>query len=192
MRKCKILYIITIIKFLGGIILLNTLVHRRSIRKYKSQPVDQQKIDTIIQAALLSPSSRNIRPWEFIVVQDKTTLSKLSQVKKHGCAFIKDAPLAIVVLGDSTKSDVWVEDASIASIIVQLAAEDLGLGSCWVQIRNRNHDDKTTAESYIQTLLNIPKDIKIEAIISIGYPDEQKESYELDDLPYDKVKHETY
>lgn len=172
--------------------MLNTLIHRRSIRKYTDQKIEKDKLDTLIQAALLSPSSRGLRPWEFIVVQDKETLANLSKAKPHGGTFLKDSPLAIVVLGDSTKSDVWVEDASIASIIIQLTAEELGLGSCWVQIRNRKYDDNTTAESYLQNLLNIPEHIKVEAIISIGYPDEQKEPYELDDLPYSKIKYEKY
>ncbi|SES97662.1 nitroreductase family protein [Anaerobranca gottschalkii] len=172
--------------------MLETLINRRSIRKYKDQKIEEEKIKTLIQSALLSPSSRNIRPWEFIVVQDKETLNKLSYAKKHGSSFVKDAPLAFVILGDSTKSDVWIEDTSIAGIVVQLTAEKLGLGSCWVQIRNREHDSKNTAEEYIQKLLNIPEHLKVEAIIAIGYPAEEKEPYDLTKLPYEKVKMERY
>ncbi|QNO15783.1 nitroreductase family protein [Alkalicella caledoniensis] len=171
--------------------MLNTLIKRRSIRKYKTQKIEQEKIDVLVQAALLSPSSRSIRPWEFIIVQEPQTLQKLSEAKTHGASFLKDAPLAFVVLGDSSKSDVWVEDTSIASIIIQLTAEQMNLGSCWIQIRNRQNQE-TTAESYIQNLLNIPEHLKVEAIISLGYPDEQKQPYELDKLPYEKVKQETY
>lgn len=172
--------------------MLETLINRRSIRKYKGQPVETEKIETLIQATLLSPSSRSIQPWEFVIVQEEETLIKLSKAKQHGAAFLKNAPLAFVVLGDSTKSDVWVEDTSIASIILQLTAEQMGLGSCWVQIRNRKHNEEISSETYIQNLLNIPEHVKVEAIISIGYPDEQKNPYKLVELPYEKVKHEVY
>ena len=76
-------------------------------------------------------------------------LGKLAKSKQHGSEFLKNAPLAIVICADSTKSDVWVEDCSIAAIIIQLTALSLGLGSCWAQIRDRQHDYEITAEGYI-------------------------------------------
>ncbi|SHJ71877.1 Nitroreductase [Anaerobranca californiensis DSM 14826] len=172
--------------------MLELLIKRRSIRKFKSDKIEADKLQTLIQAALLSPSSRNIRPWEFIVVENKETLYKLSKVKKHGSSFIKEAPLAIVILGDPNKSDVWIEDTSIAGIIIQLTAEKLGLGSCWVQIRNREHHLDYSAEKYIQKLLEIPEYFKITAVIAIGYPAEEKEPYDIAKLPYEKVKMETF
>ena len=107
--------------------MLELLRKRRSIRKYQNKEVEKDKIEQLIKAALLSPSSRNICPWEFIVVNEKEKLIKLSQTKEHGSVFLKDASCAIVVLGDSAKSDVWIEDASIASIFTHLMAESLSL-----------------------------------------------------------------
>src|SRR5690606_35037540 len=101
--------------------------------------------------------------------------------------FLEDAPLGIVVLAHENESDVWVEDASIASIIMQLEAQALGLGSCWIQIRNRMYDDTKTSEKYIRDVLSIPDGIRVESIISIGYPDEEKSPHSEDELDYDKI-----
>ena len=120
---------------------MKLLEKRRSIRKFTEQTVEPEKVQVLIEAALRSPSGRGINPWEFIVVEDRKLLSKLADAKQHGAAFLKGAPLGIVVCANPEKSDTFVEDASIASIIIQLAAESLGLGSCWIQMRNRNHRD---------------------------------------------------
>lgn len=167
--------------------MLDMLQKRRSIRKFKETDIPPEIIDKLVKAALLSPSSRSIRPWEFILVTDREMLNKLSQSKEHGAAFLKNAPLGIVVLADEEKCDVWVEDTSIASIVIQLVAESLGLGSCWIQIRNRPHNTEVTAEKYIQDLLNIPNNIRVESIIAVGYPDEQKSPYQDEDLKFEKV-----
>jgi len=166
--------------------MLNLLLKRRSIRKYKAEPIPAGQVETLIKAALLSPSSRNLRPWEFVVVTDKDTLEKLSHSKEHGSSFLKDAPLGIVVLADETKSDVWVEDASIASIIIQLAAESMGLGSCWIQIRKRMHNSSVTSADYIKSLLSIPEKYGVESIIALGYPNETKSPHTGDELSYSK------
>ena len=172
--------------------MLELLKKRRSIRRYKADPVEPGKIEELVKALLLSPSSRNIRPWEFIVVTDNQLLEQLSRSKEHHAAFLKGAPLGIVVLADETKSDVWVEDSSIASIIVQLAAESMGLGSCWIQIRNRMHDSNQTAEDYIKNLLHIPANYKVESIIALGYPDETRPPHDENKLQYEKVFTDRY
>lgn len=149
--------------------------------------MEKKIVDVLAKAALLSPSSRGIKPWEFIIVDDTILLKKLSEAKKHGSQFLKTAPLGIVVCADSTKSDVWVEDTSIASILIQLAAEKMGLGSCWIQIRNRMHDDIITAGEYVKELLSLPEKYNVESIIAVGYPWEKKEEYQESDLLFNKV-----
>lgn len=160
---------------------------RRSIRKFKPQPIDQAKIEKLIEAALRSPSSMSRNPWEFIVITDDKLLEKLSQAKQHGSSFLKGALLGIVICADPQKCDVWVEDATIASIFIHLAAHGLELGSCWIQIRDRMHDGNTSSEEYIRQILGIPANIKVESIIAIGYPDEQKPPHKKDDLQFEKV-----
>ncbi|MCK5349278.1 MAG: nitroreductase family protein, partial [Desulfobacula sp.] len=104
----------------------------------------------------------------------------------------KGAALGIVVCADVSKSDVWVEDASIASVFIHLAAHDLGLGSCWIQIRKREHNPGKTADAYIKELLKIPDNIMVESIIAIGYPDEVKKGHTKDSLQFHKVSFNTY
>lgn len=172
--------------------LYDLLKSRRSIRKYLSKPVEKEKIDLILSAALMSPASKRTNPWEFIVVQDEKTLKSLSESRPHGSQLLANSPLGIVVIADTTKSDVWIEDASIAAIIIQLQAQDLGLGSCWVQVFNRNKDENTTTEKYIRDLLKIPSHFAILNIVSIGYPDEVKKSFEDSSLQKDKIHQELF
>ena len=171
---------------------LSLIEKRRSIRKFKDQQVEDEKIETLVEAALRSPSSMGRNPWEFIVIDDLDYLIKLSQSKPHGSAFLKRAPLGIVVCGDPTKCDVWVEDCSIASIFIHLAAESLGLGSCWIQIRERMHNEEQTAGEYISQILSIPEHLEVESIMAVGYPDEQKPGHKKEDLLYDCVHRNTY
>jgi nitroreductase len=128
-------------------------------------------------------------PWEFILVNDLHLLDKLSKSKQHGSEFLHNAPLAIVVCADSTKSDVWIEDCSIAAIIIQLTAVSLGLGSCWAQIRDRQHDSVMTAEAYIQDLLGLPEHIKVECIVGLGRPAEEKLPVPADKLQREKIRY---
>jgi nitroreductase len=172
--------------------ILPLIQKRRSIRKYQKRSVESEKIQTLVEAALRSPSSMGYNPWEFVVVDDADLLDKLSKAKLHGSGFIKNAPLGIVVCADPERSSVWVEDASIACTYIQLAAESLGLGSCWIQIRERMHDQTKTAEAYISEVLKIPNKMKVEAMIAIGYPDEQKPPRAKEDLQYGKVHQNLY
>ena len=171
---------------------LDLISNRRSIRKFKNKPVEKEKITLLIEAALRSPSSRGINPWRFIIIEDKDLLEKLSKAKPHGATFLKGAPLGIVVCGNISESDVWIEDASIASVFIHLAAHDIGLGSCWIQIRKRDHDHVKTADTYVKELLQLPDNIMIESIIAIGYPDEMKKNHTRDSLNFHKVDFNTY
>ena len=99
-----------------------------------------------------------INPWTYIFVDDADLLAGLSRAKEHGSDFLKNAALGIVVCGDESKSDVWVEDCSIAAVVSHLTAHSLGLGSCWIQIRNRAHSIEKTAEQYVQELLGTPRE----------------------------------
>ena len=174
--------------------MIEILRTRRSIRKYERKAIDPGSLEILKEALLRCPSSRGINPWSFIFVDDPELLGRLSEAKETGSAFLKGATLGIVVCGDETRSDVWVEDCSIASIVVQLAAESLGLGSCWIQIRNRPHSGTTTAEEYIQGLLGIPKELRVESMISIGYPPpaEKKKPVPREQLDYGKIRMNRY
>ena len=160
---------------------------RRSVRRYLAKSVEDEKIEMLIESALRAPSSRGRNPWEFIVVTERGLLKKLSMAKVHGAEFLKDSPLGIVVCADPEKSDVWVEDSSIASIFIQLASESIGLRSCWIQIRERMHNETVTSEEYVLKVLGIPSGLRVASIVSVGYPDETKPPHKKEELQYEKV-----
>jgi len=165
---------------------------RRSIRKYQNKAIEQAKIDILIETMLRAPSSRGINPWEFILVDQAKTIEYLAKAKKHGSSFLKNASLAIVILGDTDKSDMWIEDTSIAATYIQLAVEDIGLSSCWIQIRNRPHDESQSGHDYIAEHLKVPHPFKVSSIIAIGYPDEQKNPHKKEDLKREKIHYNQF
>ncbi|MDY0096263.1 MAG: nitroreductase family protein [Candidatus Vecturithrix sp.] len=167
--------------------MLALLQKRRSIRRYTRQPLEQDVIEILKEAVLRSPSSRGLNPWEFVFIDQPDLLAQLASARPHGSAFLQQAALGVVVCGDERQTDVWVEDCSIASIILQLTAHALGLGTCWIQIRNRMYNETTSAEQYIQNLLQLPEYLKVESMISIGYPDEQKMPHPTSSLNYGKI-----
>ena len=160
---------------------------RRSMRKFTQEELTQEEVVTLMKAALMSPSSHRSNGWQFIVVDDKETLSKLSQCKEAGATLIADAPLAIVVMADPLTSDVWIEDASIASIMIQLQAEDLGLGSCWVQVRERYAADGTSANEVVHEILDIPLQLQVLSIIAVGHKGMERKPFNEDNLQWEKV-----
>jgi len=173
-------------------VILNLLRKRRSIRKFQPVPVEREKIDALIEALVRTPTSRGRNPWEFIVVTDTTLLSQLGDAKESGSSLLSQAPLAVVFAADPTKSDVWTEDCSIAAFTLQLAAEEMGLGSCWVQIRLRHHDRDSSAEDFVKNLLGVPADLVVECVVGLGYPAEQKDGHTMESLPFESVHHNTF
>lgn len=165
----------------------NLILNRRSIRKYKSQEIPADKVKLILESALVSPSSKGKTPWQFVVVDDKEMLSQLSKCKDFGTKPLETAPIAVVITADPLVSDAWVEDASIAATFLQLQAEDFGLGSCWIQVKDRFREDGTPSEDFVKSLLNIPPDIRILCIVTIGYKDEIRKPYDPDKCKWEKV-----
>lgn len=163
------------------------LIKRRSIRRFNDELLQPEETEMILKAALLSPTSKNSHSWQFIVVDDKEMLEKLSRSKEHGSKFVADCALAVVVLGNPLVSDVWVEDVSIASIAMQLQAEDIGIGSCWVQIRKRQHNEQIPADDYIRNLLEIPMPYEVLSIIAFGKKEKERRPNDIEGLLWENV-----
>lgn len=172
--------------------LLQILQNRGSVRTYTGEPISEESLNLVLQAGLLSPSGRNRRPWELVVVRDKDTLQKLSKCRDHGAAMLAGADTAIVVFADPEKTDVWTEDASIIMTCMHIMADSLGLGSCWIQGRGRVAEDGRTTEEYVAELLSVPENYKIEAILSLGMPASHPEPKKLEDLMMEKVHREKF
>ena len=171
---------------------IELLRKRRSIRRFLDRPVEKEQLDLILEAALRAPTSKGNTPWEFIVVTQRETLAQLSVAKAHGATFLSGAPLAIAVCADPAKSDVWVEDAAIATTLIHLAATDLGLGSCWVQIRLRQREDATSSQAFLSDLLGLPEGMMVLAVVGIGYPVEGKSGHAHASLHFDQISYERF
>lgn len=163
------------------------LVNRRSIRRYTDQPIDPESVKLLLEAALLAPTSKSSRAWQFVVVEDKETLNQLSQCKEHGAGAIARAPLAIVVAVDPAATDPWIEDASVAASYIQLQAAALGLGSCWIQVRDRFGADGVPAEERVQEILGMPETLPVVCIITVGHKDETRKPVDTSKLLWEKV-----
>lgn len=148
---------------------------RRSIRKFSDRAVPRQVVDRILRQALTAPSARNTRTTRLLVVDDPQLVARMAEMRDYGAAFMKGAPLAVVVLGETTKSDLWRENAAISATLLQLACVDQGLGSCWVHINGRprckEQPDGPTAADYLRTFLPIPADCEPLCAIAAGYSD---------------------
>lgn len=163
------------------------ITNRRSMRKFTGEKISQEDVVSLMKAALMSPASKRSNGWQFIVVDDKETLQKLSHCKAHGAAFLADAALAIVVTADPLASDVWIEDASVASILIQLQAEDLGLGSCWVQVRERFHASGVPADEYVHEALDIPLQLQVLSMIAVGHKGMERKPFDEEHLQWEKI-----
>lgn len=163
------------------------LVNRRSIRRYTPESLKPEEVQLILEAGLLAPTSKSSRPWQFIVVEDREMLSRLAECKEAGAAPIARATLAIVVAADPTLSDPWIEDASIAAAYMQLQAADLGLGSCWIQVRDRYRTDGVSANEYIQELLGLPETLPVVCVMTFGHKDEERRPVDTSKLLWEKV-----
>lgn len=172
--------------------LLETMQKRRSVRSYTGETVTEENLTKILQAGLLSASGRGIRPWEFIVVRNKETLKAMAGCRVSGSKMLDGADCAVVVLGDGTKTDVWVEDCSITMANMHLMADSLGVGSCWIQGRLREAPGNRTTEEYLRELLHYPAQYRLEAILSLGMPQAHPAAYELEQLAMDKVHREEF
>lgn len=168
--------------------MIEILRNRRSTRKFTGQQISDEKLNLLKEAVLRSPSSKNINPWEFVFVDRPEIIRQLKNCKPNGVLPLETAPLTVIVCADETKNDVWIEDCSIASVLLQLTAQSVGLGSCWIQIRNRMHSAEISAEKYIQNLLEIPENFRVLSIVAVGYPLKIREGKPFKELQFEKIR----
>ena len=157
------------------------------MRIFTEQELSHDEVVALLKAALMAPSSKRSNCWQFVVVDDKDTLKKLSFCKEMGASFLENAALAIVVMADPLASDVWIEDAAIASLMIQLQAEDWGLGSCWIQVRERFTTDGTPSNEFVHDVLDIPLQLQVLSIVAIGHKGLERKPFNEEHLQWEKV-----
>lgn len=171
----------------GNMELIELMAKRRSIRKYTGEEIPEEKLNRILQAALLAPTGRGKRPWEFYVVRDKAVLQKLSEAKQHAAALIAGCDAAVAVVADSEVSDTWIEDSSIALAYMDLMATEQGVGSCWVQMRMRKDEGGGDAEQNVLGLLGLTDPYRLVGVMALGVPGETKAPHSPDEFRWEKV-----
>lgn len=165
---------------------MDVFLNRRSTRKFNGEKITKDELDNILQAGLLAPTSMNRKPCNFMVVENREILTKLSKAKDHGAELIDGADKAIVVLVDTLIADTWCEDSSIALTYMHLMATEMGLGSCWVQIHLRKKDG-IYAEKVVRDILKVDDHYRISGILALGHSDDIPKPHSLDDIDKSKV-----
>ncbi len=155
--------------------LKDILNKRRSVRKFNDTPVSEESLSAVLDAALQAPSSRNSRSTHFIVVRDREVIERLAAMRDYGSAFVKGAPVFVLVAGDMSATDLWQVNCSISATILQLACTDAGLSSCWVHIEGRAQKqaeaDGAKAIEWVREVVDIPENLGVLCGIALGYSD---------------------
>ncbi len=151
------------------------LEKRRSVRKFLPTVPSREVLLDIVRDALTAPSSRNMHTTRFMIVDDRETLDKIAEMRDYGSSFMTGAPAAIVVMGDTTKTDLWRENCAISATMLQLSIVDHGLASCWVHVADRPclqaEPDGKKADEHLRSFLDIPGEWNIECVVALGYSD---------------------
>lgn len=163
---------------------------RRSHRVYTDEPVSDEYVRTVIRAALMSPTAMGLRKWRFVATDNKEIIKELAGVRPAGSQFVGGAPVVIAVLGEPEAQAKWIEDCSIAAVTMQYQAEDLGLGTCWCQIRgSESVEAGVTAEQKVREILNIPEKYSVLCLIAVGHPADERKPQNEDALKWDQVSY---
>jgi nitroreductase len=172
--------------------MIEAIRKRRSIRKFLSKPVEEQKVKEILKAAMYSPSAMHRRPWHFIVVRRQEIKDKLAKATPW-CSFVKDAPVVIVVAAKpGLLSRFWIEDCSIAAENIYLEATNQGLSTCFCQILGAKTAWLKDSETYVKEVLDTPKSVRILCLMPLGYPAEKKPPHTEKEFDKEKLHYERW
>lgn len=172
---------------------LDNIATRTSIRDYEARPVEKEKIEKMLRAAMAAPTAMNKQPWHFVVVDQRNVLDALAGANPYA-KMLKKAPLAIVVCGNTDKMiegdgrDFWIQDASAATENLLLAAHAMGLGAVWTGAYPS--EDRCIS---ISKVLSLSDNLIPLNMIVVGYPAEQpqpKQKFKEENISYnvDKLK----
>ena len=140
---------------------------RHSCRLFSEEPLSDGERRLLLEAGDLAPSSRGRRPVRLVPVEDIDTIRKLASCRPSSTKALETATFAVIVAADPSVADTWIEDSSIATIMMQLEAEDLKLGSCWIQIRMRDNAG-TPAEDIVRNIIGLDPGFSVLSIVAFG------------------------
>lgn len=172
--------------------ILDNFRSRRSVRKYNATPIDDDILRQILEVGITSPTGDNFKTIELILIKNGDTLRELANARKVGTKMLAGAGAAIIVMANVEKTDLWIEDAAISASYMHLAADTLGLGSCWIQVRGRDAADGSEFEKYLRDKFQISSQMKPLCILSLGNIDTHPAAHAIEDINWEKVHYEKY
>ena len=167
--------------------MLDAIKKRRSIRRYEPKPVEDKRIQEILNAGLSAPSANHRYPWEFIVVKEPETKKQLAEATPWA-SFAAAAAFIVVVLSDENSSE-WLEDGGITAENMVIEGVNQGLGSCFIQVRGHQANNGVNSEKYVRPILNIPENRRVLFLLPFGYPSEEKSPYSESELNHHATVH---
>lgn len=172
--------------------ILKTILARRSVRQYTDEPIPEEKLKAILYAGLAAASSKNRRPWEFVLVQDRAMLDRLCGCRPGAGNLLGKCSAAVVICADAEAVDVWVEDCASAMTQMHLPADALGVGSCWLQVRLRKAEDGRDTADVVRQALGIPAKYGVMSILTLGMPASHPAPHTVDELLLEKIHREHF
>lgn len=172
--------------------IMRIIRNRRSVRVYNSEEVSKSDIEKIIEAGVKAPTGDNFKTTRFVVIRNKDMLTQIAKSRKAGTGMLKGADSAILVLADTEKTDLWIEDCSIAAAYMHLTADALGIGSCWIQVRARCAADGRELEQYLREMLKFPTTMKPLCILSLGHTDKHPQGHSEKDVDFTRIHEEKW
>lgn len=166
---------------------IDLLLKRRGVRRFKDEDISKKDLEKILEAGLLAPTSRNRKPCNFLIVENKDTLEKLAKSKESGAEMLAGCNKAIVVVANTLISDTWIEDSSIALGYMHLMAASLDIGSCWVQIHLRKTADGEDSEKVVKEIIGLDDYFRIVGILALGIPYGEVKPHTLEDMDKSKI-----
>ncbi len=171
--------------------MLEVIRQRRSIRSYLKKDVEKEKLHEILKAAMFSPTARNHRPWEFIVVTESGTRKQLSVATPYA-SFAAEAPVVIVVCYDMNRGRRFREDCSLCAGNIYLEAVNQGLGTCFVQIAEGTEAEVGDPEDYVRQVLSIPASYRVQCLLPVGYPERVPAPHREEEFEERKIHYERF
>ena len=171
---------------------LPAICSRRSVRQFTDTPLSGEDVQILLEAGLRAPSSRGAHTTQFVLVEDRDTLTELSYMRPSGADFLRQVPLGIVILGSPMECEKWIADATLAAGYLQLQAEALGLGSCWANVYGCYTPNGQESVEYVRNVLDIPYQLEVLCIIAIGHKAHETTPHPIEELRWEQIHLERY
>lgn len=167
--------------------LIPAIRSRRTVRHFTDEPLSAEAVQLLLEAGLRAPSSRGGHTTQFILLEDREMLDRLSYMRPDGTDPLKQVPLGIVVLGSPMECEKWIADGSLAAGYIQLQAEELGLGSCWVDVYGQYTESGQESAEYVRQALDIPYQLEVLCVLAVGHRAEEPRERQSEELRWEQI-----